>query len=236
MNELIVIVHFFDFQIQSAFVIENEIFENYFRFIKHMKIYFQLRHVIKYDDIELLKHVLRNICVIFQISKKNIFNYAAKLIRLIHLYCSKTSNVILQKTMLINNFVNLQNRYDKCFETNRLLKYFNEILKKNLAIRRNFIKNFDDLFTDIALIIFYNLQFRLKLHDFLNRYYRNDHSIKSIIENLQIMIVKLLKRNMRYMKNRQFSFYIVTDLFRSDARNLKTNVNKYNEKIQMKKF
>ena len=235
-NELIVIVHFFNFQIQFVFVIENEMFENHFRFIKHMKIYFQLRHFIKYDDIELLKHVLRNICVIFQISKENIFNYATKLIRFVHLYCSETSNVILQKAILINSFVNLQNSNDKCFETNRLLKYFNEIFKKNLTIRRNFIKNFDDLFKEIALIISYNLQFRLNVHEFLQRYYRDNHSIKSIIENLQIMITNLLKRDMRYMKKREFSIYVVANLLKNDVANLDVNVNKYNEKIQMRNF
>ena len=233
-NELIVIVHFFNSQVQSAFVIENEVFENHLRFIRHMKVYFQLRHFIKYDDIELLKHALRNTCVIFQISKEDTFNYATKFIRLIHLYCSKTSNVILQKAMLINNFVNLQDSHDKFFETNRLLKYLNETLKKDLTTRRNFIKSFDDLLKEIALIISYNLQLRLNVHEFLNRYYRDNHSVKSIVENLQIMTVNLLKRNMRYMKKREFSTYIVANLLRSDVANLDVNVNKYNEKIQMR--
>ena len=235
-NELIVTVHFFNSQAQSVFVIENEVFENHFRFIRHMKVYFQLRHFIKYDDIELLKHALRNTCVIFQISKEDTFNYATKFIRLIHLYCSKTSNVILQKAMLINNFVNLQDSHDKFFETNRLLKYLNETLKKDLTTRRNFIKSFDDLLKEIALIISYNLQLRLNVHEFLNRYYRDNHSVKSIVENLQIMTVNLLKRDMRYMKKREFSTYIVANLLKNDVANLDVNVNKYNEKIQMKDF
>ena len=138
--------------------------------------------------------------------------------------------------MLINSLVNLQNSHDKFFETNRLLKYLNETFKKDLTVRRNFIKSFHDLLKEIALIISYNLQFRLNVHEFLNRYYRNNHSVKSIIENLQIMTVNLLKRDMRYMKKREFSTYIVANLLRSDVANLDVNVNKYNEKIQMRDF
>ena len=48
------------------------------------------------------------------------------------------------------------------------------------------------------------------------------------------MTVNLLKRDMRYMKKREFSTYIVANLFKSDVANFDVNVNKYNEKIQMK--
>ena len=232
-DELIATVHSSNSQAQSAPVIENEVFENHLRFIRHMEVYFQLRHSIKYGDIGLLRHALRDTCVIFQASEGGTFNYAAELIRLIHLYCSEASDVVLQEAMLANSLVNLQGSHGKFFETDRLLEYLNGTLKEGLAARRNSTKSSDELLKEIALTIPYNLQLRLNVHEFLNRYYRGNHPVKSVAEDLQIMAVDLLKRDMRYMEKREFSAYIAADLLRSGAANLGANVDKYNEKVQM---
>ena len=232
-NELIDTVHSFNSRAQSAPLVENEVFENHLRFIRHMEVYFQLRHSIKYGDIGLLRHALRDTCVIFQASEGGTFNYAAELIRLIHLYCSEASDVVLQEAMLANSLVNLQGSYDKYFETDRLLEYLNGILKEGLAARRNSTKSSDDLLKEIALTIPYNLQLRLNVHGLLKRYYRGNHPVKPVSEDLQIMALDLLNRDMRYMEKRLFSAYIAADLLRSGAANLGANVDKYNEKVQM---
>ena len=118
-------------------MMKNEIMKNHFRFMRHMKMYFLLRYAIKNDDIDMFKQSLKDACVMFQTSKNNTFNYVVELIRLIYLYCFEIANVMLQEVMLINNLMNFQNRKSKCFETDRLLKYLNEILKEDLNARRN---------------------------------------------------------------------------------------------------
>ena len=123
--------------------------------MRHMKIYFLLRYTIKSGDINIFKQVLRDICVIFQTSKSNTFNYVFKLIRLIYLYCFEIANITLQKAMLTNNLINFQGREGKYFETNRLLKYLNEILKKDLYARRNFIKSSNNFIVELTLIVLY---------------------------------------------------------------------------------
>ena len=214
-------------------MMKNEIMKNHFRFMRHMKMYFLLRYAIKNDDIDMFKQSLKNACVMFQTSKNNTFNYVVELIRLIHLYCFEIANVMLQKIMLINNLMNFQNRKNKCFEIDRFLKYLNEILKKNLNARRNFIKNFDDLIVELILIVFYILQFRIKIHEFVHRVYRNDHSKKNATKNIRIMIAKIFKRNMLKFDHRRFSIYMTTNLFKNNAQHIEVNVDKYNEKFQM---
>ena len=111
------------------------------------------------------------------------------------MYYFDIANKSLQKTILTNSLINFQKKYDKYFEIDRLLKYLNNILKKDLAIRRNSIKSLDNLITKIVLTILYIFQFRVKIHDFVYRVYKNNYLEKSVSRNFQIIIKKIYKRN-----------------------------------------
>lgn len=213
--------------------IEDEVMENHLRFMRHMEVYLLLRHSIKYGDIGMLRQALRDACVMFQAPEGSTNLYAAELIRLIHLYCSDAADVELQEAMLINSLVNLQGRDGKCFEADRLLEYLNGILKEGLGARRNSTKSPEDLMAEIALTVPYMLQLRLKVHQFTHRYYRGNHPEKSVAEDLQIMALDIIERDMLMLNQERFSAYFAVDLLRSGAKSLGANVDKYNEKIRM---
>ena len=233
LTDVINIIHSPDSKRQSPTLVEDEVMENHLRFMRHMEVYFLLRHAIKSGDIGMLRQALRDACVMFQAPDGNTFNYAAELIRLIHLYCSEAADVALQEAMLTNSLVNLQCREGKCFETDRLLEYLNGVLKEGLNARRNSTKRPDDLIAELALTVPYMLQLRVKIHGLVHRVYRGDHPEKSAAEDIRIMAAEILRRDMTSFGHRRFSAHVATDLLRSGAQNIGANVDKYNEKLQM---
>lgn len=213
-------------------LIENEVMENHLRFIRHMDIYFRLRHAIRVGDIGLLRYALQDTCVVFQAPEGSTPKYAAELIRLCHLYCSDAATVELQDAMLANSLVNLQGAPDKCFETDRLLEYLNGTLKDILQTRRSSTKAPDNLLKEIALMAPYMLRVRVKLHEFLDLSYRGNHPEKIVTDDLQIMTMDIHDRDIAFRNQQRFSNFVAIDLIRSGAACLGSNVDKYNEKIQ----
>ena len=94
--------------------------------------------------------------------------------------------------MLANELINLQETHDKFFEIDRLLEYLNDTLKELLQTRQSSIKIANELLIEETLIASYMMQLRVILHAFLKRFYRDDHSKKSAIEDLQLMTNQLL--------------------------------------------
>ena len=91
--------------------------------------------------------------------------------------------------------INFQEKYDKYFEIDRLLKYLNNILKKNLVTQRNSIKSLNNLITKITLTTLYIFQFRVKIYDLVYRVYKSNYLEKSVSKDFQIIIKKIYKRN-----------------------------------------
>ena len=149
------------------------------------------------------------------------------------MYCFKIINITLQETILTNSLINFQKQKSKYFEINRLLKYLNEILKKNLYARRNSIKSSNNFIVELTLIILYIIQFRVKIYKLVYRVYRDNYSKKSAIKNIRIIVDKILRRDIINFDYRRFSTYIATNLFKNNILNIEINVDKYNEKFQI---
>ena len=112
-----------------------------------MKFYFLLKHAIKFADIELLRYVIRNCMIIFQIKVDDVSQYDRELIKLVHLIDNNVASFELQRVVFINEFVNLYRRLDYNFETDRLLKLLNNVLKYFQRERFFYVYNNDKLFT-----------------------------------------------------------------------------------------
>ena len=70
--------------------------------------YLTLKNAIKVADIDLLRHVLRKIIIVFQIKVARIFNYAQALLRFLYMIDSSTFFKELQNAILANCLINLQ--------------------------------------------------------------------------------------------------------------------------------
>lgn len=71
-----------------------------------MKTYITLCYTIKYGDISLFCHAIREVCVIIQAVSTFKSKYSYKMMRQMHIFDIKVANPILQKAYLANFLVN----------------------------------------------------------------------------------------------------------------------------------
>ena len=131
------------FAIQSSII--DQKFRNHQNFCAHVKMYLTLKRAIKFADIDLLRHALRKIIVIFQTKMIETSNYAQTLLRVLHLIDSSIVTKKFQNVILINSLINLQRSVNTNFEVDKLVKLLNLHLKTFRRDRSVFFKHSDKL-------------------------------------------------------------------------------------------
>jgi hypothetical protein len=142
---------------EAQSLIIDEQFNNHQNFCAHVESYLILRYAIKYVDIDLLRHALRKITVMFQSRCADTSKYAQVLLYTLHTIDSIVSVTRLQNVILMNEIVNLRDQLDSNFETDRFLKLLNNNLKSFQKERTISSKNDDELLVNWALNEFYLL-------------------------------------------------------------------------------
>ena len=84
----------------------NDHWNNHTRFCRIVEPYMTLCYAIKNRDTGLLKHALREVCIIFQSPVVGKPKYAKAMLRQLHIFDTKAADLVLQKTYLANSLVN----------------------------------------------------------------------------------------------------------------------------------
>ena len=77
-------------------------------FYTHEKVYLTLKNIIKVVNIDLFRHALRKITIVFQIKVARISNYAQTLLHFFYIIDSSAFSKKLQNVILTNYLINLQ--------------------------------------------------------------------------------------------------------------------------------
>lgn len=130
----------------------NDHWNNYVRFCKAMEPYLTLCYSIKHGDIGLLRHAMREICVILQAPSACKPKYARAMLRQIHIFDTKASDPILQEAYLANALVNPRGLPHTFYEMDLLLEHQNGEFKRFRADRGSSLQESDELFRlDLSL-------------------------------------------------------------------------------------
>lgn len=120
------------------------------------------------------------------------------MIQLCYLFCINVAIIKLQNTILANSLINLQEMFDKYFEIDRVLEYFNNILKNILQIRQLSIKISNNLLKKIVLIVLFMFKLRVQIYCFLSLIYKEYYLNKNVIENFQILVINIYVKDVIY--------------------------------------
>lgn len=128
----------------KSFITDKQ-FNNHQKYCTHVEAYLILRYAIKHTDIDLLKHSLRIVTVMFQSRNANALKYAQALLFTLHTIDSLAFAVRLQKIILTNDLINLRDESNLNLEIDCFLKLFYNNLKVFQQEKSYFSKNSDEL-------------------------------------------------------------------------------------------
>ena len=212
----------------------NENWHNHQCFIRHMDVYFMLCHAIKFADIGLLRQSLREVCIVFQAKEGHTFNYGPELLRLMHLYDSDAAEPELQRAMLANSLVNLQGKYGKAFEIDRLVEFLNGFVAVVRRDRTNSTRPVSELIRSAVLSAPYMMEVKRTLEKRFGKSRSGEHPPKDASEDIWTLAQDLLQGDLHTINEERFSAWPAPNLIRSGYQSLGENVYRYNEKIQCK--
>ena len=209
----------------------NSVWFNHQCFLRHMDVYFMLKHAIKYADIGLLRCALRETCVMFQAKEARKHLYGPELLRLLHLYDSLAADRVLQEAMLINGLVNLSGQRDKNFEMDRLNEMLNAMMAIGKRDRLSSTKPLKDLLDQIALTAPYMQKLKQKVDGQFGKIRSTNHPPNDASEDLWHMAKDLARLDFKQKDGEVFSASEAHNLIALGYQCLGENVLKYNEKI-----
>ena len=113
----------------------NDHWNNHVRFCHIMEPYMTLCYALKNGDIGLLKHTMREVCIILQAPAASKPKYARAMLRQVHIFDTKAADPILQKAYLANALVNPRGKSQTFYEMDLLLEHQNGEFKRFRADR-----------------------------------------------------------------------------------------------------
>lgn len=112
-----------------------------------------LLYAIKYGDVGLLRHALKEVTVIFQTPSARKPNYAKEMLRQLHIIDTKAADLLLQEAYLANALVNLRELPHTFYEMDLLLEHQNGEFKRFRSDRGLFLQKTDQMFRLHALSV-----------------------------------------------------------------------------------
>lgn len=101
----------------------NDYWKNHARFCRIVELYMTLCYSIKNGDTGLLKHALREVCIIFQSTVVGKPKYARAMLRQLHIFDTKAADPVLQEAYLANLLVNPKGQPKTFYEIDLLLEH-----------------------------------------------------------------------------------------------------------------
>ena len=206
----------------------DEEFQNHIRFIHHTETYLQLKHAIRFADIGLLRLALRECAILFQAKAGGAPSYARELLRTIHITDSDGAAVELQRAVLINSLVTMQETPGHAFETDRLVEFLNAKLKTFQKERSIFTKNSDEQLADWALCAPVLSALKTTFETSFGVPNAAGHPEKSAAEDVYSLAWELSQSSMQQSAVTRFSAYRAADLFQEGLQRLSQNVTRHN--------
>lgn len=112
-----------------------------------------LCYAIKFGDMDLLCHTIREICIILQAPLPGKPKYARAMLRQIHVFDTEAADPILQEAYLANALVKLRKLPHTFYEMNLLLEHQNSEFKRFRADRGLSLQETDQMFWLYALSV-----------------------------------------------------------------------------------
>ena len=210
---------------------QNQVFFNHQCFMRHMDIYISLRYAIKFADIELLRSMLRETCILFQAKQGHCDNYGPELLRLLHTCDSPAASSNLKKAILANSLVNLQAAPGKWFEVDRLVEFVNALVATSKRDRLSSTKPLEELLKQITLTAPYHFDLKIKLEGYFGRKYSGEHPPKEASEDIWTMAMDLSTRDFKDIQKEEFSAYLAINLKSEGYKDLAENITRYNQRL-----
>lgn len=113
----------------------NDHWNNHLRFCRMMEPYMTLCYAIKHGNIGLLRHALREVCLILQAPSANKSKYAREMLRRLHIFDTCAADPVLQEAYLANSLVNPRGLASTFYEMDLLLEHQNGKIKRFRADR-----------------------------------------------------------------------------------------------------
>lgn len=142
----------------------NDHWNNHIRFCSIVEPYMTLCYSIKHGDIGLLKHAMREICIILQAPSTRKPKYAREMLRQIHIFDTKAADPILQEAYLANALVNPRGLGHTFYEMDLLLEHQNGEFKRFRSDRGSSLQESDEMFRLHALSVDTLRKVRLSLN------------------------------------------------------------------------
>ena len=152
-------------------------FSAHAKFLQQMKIYKTFKYVVKHANVDLIKWVLMQCCLLFHESDK--FKYIFLSLYMIWLTQTNAASKELQDAILANSLVNLCDTNDEWFEMNRLNEFFNLQMKTLMMTWRISIINIVELFYCTALIMSYCNDLKIIIKAAFDEHNNDKHQIKN---------------------------------------------------------
>lgn len=131
----------------------NDHWNNHLRFCQVMEPYLTLCYAIKFGDIGLLRHAMREVCIIMQAPSAAKPKYARAMLRQLHIFDTNAADPVLQEAYLANSLVNLRGEGNTFYELNLLLEHQNGEFKRFRSDRGSSLQESDELFRLHALSV-----------------------------------------------------------------------------------
>ena len=131
----------------------NDHWNNHVRFCRIVEPYMTLCYAIKNGDTGLLKHALREICIILQSPVLGKPKYARAMLRQVHIFDTKAADPVLQEAYLANALVNPKGQPGTFYEMDLLLEHQNGEFKRFRSDRGSSLQESDEMFRLHALSV-----------------------------------------------------------------------------------
>lgn len=131
----------------------NDHWNNHLRFCSIMEPYMTLCYSIKYGDVGLLRHAMREVCVILQAPSARKPKYAREMLRQLHIFDTEAADPQLQEAYLANALVNPRGLPQTFYEMDLLLEHQNGEFKRFRSDRGSSLQESDELFRVHALTV-----------------------------------------------------------------------------------
>lgn len=159
----------------------NDHWNNHIRFCAVMEPYMTLSYAVKHGDIGLLRNAIREVCVILQAPAAAQPKYARTMLRQLHIFDTKASDLLLQETYLANALVNLCRLPHTFYELDLLLEHQNGGFKRFRTDRGSSLQESDKMFRLHALSVDYLQRVRLAMNGVIIRRDRTDNPLNPTI-------------------------------------------------------
>lgn len=146
-------IDWIDIRLKTSSTNWNDHWNNHVRFCMVMEPYMTISYAVKHGDIGLLRHAMREVCIILQAPSASKPKYARAMLRQLHIFDTDASTPQLQEAYLANSLVNPRGLPHTFYEIDLLLEHQNGEFKRFRTDRGSSLQETDQMFRQHALSV-----------------------------------------------------------------------------------